>query len=255
MYPSTYQSILNEKTNMSTHLAPHLIGQHDISANQVNSTHDVSTSNCTAPAIPEAAMHPFSDLTPTDLHRARESLKTFLYTFMHTTIHLFTPPCPSLCSRAFWSAQLRSELEYVLWQPGFLGREATEAEVDIIVAGSLDDVWLRVQKILDGWERVRKGVEGEVGITGGDERVRKARGGGSLRREFGLEEEFEGLRIDGDEEFDEAGEVEDDYGRVPIGRPDGVMDDSEDQGKTANAMAMVRPLQARMLLWKELRDM
>jgi hypothetical protein len=242
MYPSTYQSTLNEKTNGSTHLAPHVIGQHDISANQVNSTHDVSTSNCTAPAIPEAAMHPFSDLTPTDLHRARESLKTFLYTFMHTTIHLFTPPCPSLRSRAFWSAQLRSELEYVLWQPGFLGREATETEVDIIVAGSLDDVWLRVQKILDGWERVRKGVEGEVGMDGREGRLRKARGGGRMRSGFGLEEEFEELGIDEDEDFDEESQVEDDYGRVPIGRSEGVVDDLEDQGKTANAMAMVRLL-------------
>lgn len=227
---------------MSTHLAPHLVGQHDISATQVNAAHVVTASNCIAATIPEAAMPPFSDLTPTDLYRAGATLRTFLDTFMHTTIHLFTPPCPSLRSRAFWSAQLQSELEYVLWQPVFLGREATETEVDIIVAGSLEDVWVRVQKILDGWERVRKGIEGEVGIDGGDESVRKARGGGSLRREFGMEEEFKWLRIDAHEEFDEAGEGEDGYGRVAIGRSEGVMDDSEDQGKTASATAMVRPL-------------
>jgi hypothetical protein len=172
---------------------------------------------------------------------------------------------------------MRNDYDHLLWRPEYFGHGPTEDELDCLVNLMLITMWPRVQKIVDGRERV---VRRAAAFLEGHESKEMKHKGGKLRRAMARDDIFEHMDLDG-EDLDEE-EIDDDctdwsgwdvayvsslhgelskaegmeWGRsewrTPVCEPGGERADSKK--KMADVVAMARPAQANMLLKKGLRE-
>lgn len=120
--------------------------------------------------------------------------------FPSTIIALFGPSHASLTSRAFWLTQIALELDFVLWRPGFLGREPEDAEVEGIAEECLGEMWGLICQEVNGargeWWGKRREEDGKAGGDGWGRRRKRERRAARLGRNVrGMEEYFGGMDI------------------------------------------------------------
>jgi hypothetical protein len=76
------------------------------------------------------------------------NLSAFFSEWILATIRIFNNIGPCIVTCEFWASQIRTELDHRLWQKDFLGREATEEELDWLVDHAMRIYWPRIQELL-----------------------------------------------------------------------------------------------------------
>lgn len=101
------------------------------------------------------------------------NLSAFFYEWIPATVRIFKNIGPSIFTREFWSSQIRTELDHRLWQNDFLGREATEEELDWIVDNAMRIYWPRIQDVLHDRESEMRSGYAEPARASVESRNRK----------------------------------------------------------------------------------
>jgi hypothetical protein len=144
----------------------------------------------------------FPDLPAFDPDLFSANLSAFLHDWIPQTLSIFSPTGPAISTRAFWASQLRSDLFHELWQPRFLGREATDDELDWLVESALRLHWPRIEAMLE-----RRVCEERAAPV--EERYpRRSKGRTRLRRSYVLGDVMGRLDIEQKEEEEDGGEFE-----------------------------------------------
>ncbi|KAF2033522.1 hypothetical protein EK21DRAFT_86314 [Setomelanomma holmii] len=158
-----------------------------------------------------AAAHPFSDLNTPILQHLIKNLEAFVKSWIQETIHIFAPTGTAIRSRTFWASQMRSDLDEILLQPEYLGREATEDELDMLVHDALKMFWSRIEKILGGRDRVMQEATARPNRhpSGADQEIRGGPEVSKLRKAVALEDMFARMDLDGDDSNEDQVEVVD----------------------------------------------
>jgi hypothetical protein len=139
----------------------------------------------------------FPDLPAFDPDLFNANLSAFLHDWIPQTLSIFGPTGPAVSTRAFWASQLRSDLFHELWQPRFLGHEATDDELDWLVESALRLHWPRIEAMLE-----RRVCEERAAPV--EERYpRRSKGRTRLRRSYVLGEVTGRLNIEQKEEEEE----------------------------------------------------
>jgi hypothetical protein len=76
------------------------------------------------------------------------NITAFLCEWIPATMQVFGHIGSPIFAREFWSSQIRTELDHRLWREEFLGREATEVELDWLVENAMRIYWARIEEIL-----------------------------------------------------------------------------------------------------------
>jgi hypothetical protein len=117
---------------------------------------------------------------------------------------------------------VRTELDHRLWRPTYLGREATDEELDWVVALAMETKWSRMERVLDGsWSEKRAKyiypIE-DADELAADVVVHTLKGGQKktkLRKALALEDMLAYMSIDNkdgnEEELEEVGITEVDW--------------------------------------------
>jgi hypothetical protein len=135
----------------------------------------------------------FPDLDNFDANLFNSNLAEFLHGWIPQTLSIFAPTGPAIFTRAFWASQMRSDLYQLLWQTRYLGREATEDELDWLVEAALRVQWPCIETMLE------RRLYDESAETVVERYPRRCPGRTRLRRVFVLGEMMARLSI-GDEE-------------------------------------------------------
>jgi hypothetical protein len=125
-----------------------------------------------------------------DTDRLNQSTSALFYTWIPKTLDIFGPTGTALFSRHFWISQIQYELDHRLWQPDFLGCEATDEERNWLVEAATKVHWPRVQKALARqWDATAS--------RGSEKGERKTK----LRRAVAFEESMERVAVGEDGEL------------------------------------------------------
>ena len=145
----------------------------------------------------------FNDMDDVDADLFNENMTQFFRSWIPDTMRIFAPTGAAIHTQEFWASQMRNDLDHSIWQDKYLGREATEEELDWLVGSAIEINWPRIEKILDGRsseKRMRSDIpdpdESAAGVI--ERRLRGSPTRTKLRRAFALEDVIANVCIDDD---------------------------------------------------------